>query len=535
MVPTLEEDPEPVTDSEREKTEDEPTDGDVSSTVQTPSGSVSSRNGKVAVAARDDGNEDTVDVFDGYSYKARHSVNLDEDEDDEDRLERNGSRADGDVEELLVPLDTHVPGEASSDSESDVSIKVSAQFRPRDSIVIKVPSMDEGSETPREVDGALAELASNAAEVVAALNTPLPASPELDGELAELTSTTAELAALNTPLPASPTGSFKAELAATEPVLQRGVEEARPPIRDLVYEPSPASPAPSVRFDPITVVQSKPSRFAPFKRSYKKRREKTGVANFDEGMDLADEETDVPRGKGDDDDWDLVEAPGREETEINGPRGRGGTNLFARGVVDRYRLSVFKRPTPTRSGSRPTGIGLDSQRPPITSADSTGSPTPPEGKKRGRTPGLSLRKSKFLRAKSPIGSSPTPSVRKLLSSPANSNKGAQRPTGSLTPSSRGTNHSMTIPVEHSLKSKSSALSRESTGTPGSSGASVNDETSGTPPTLTQSASEIASGSKDGTLRGSKPLDEHNKQTKNFNKKMKVGAEKVMSLFASPKS
>ncbi len=348
MRPTLDEDPEPVTDSEREKTEDEPTDGDVSSAVQTPSGSISSQNGKVNDVAHADATEDAVDVFDGYSYKARQSVNLDDEDEDADHLECNGSGADGDVEESSVLPDADLLGEVHPDSASDVSIKASAQFQQPDPDISKVQSMDEGSKTPRETDGVLAELASTAAEVVAALNTPLPASPEVDYTLTELAPTTVEsAAALNTPLPASPTESLRPELLDAEPSSWEGAQEIKPPVRDLVYDPSPP---PSVRFD-TTTVKSKPSRFGPFKRSGKKRRQKSGVLSFDEGMDLADEETDVPRGKDDDDDWDLIEAPGREETETNGPSSRGGTSLFARGVVDRYRLSVFKKSTPTRSRS----------------------------------------------------------------------------------------------------------------------------------------------------------------------------------------
>ncbi|KAF8336558.1 uncharacterized protein EI90DRAFT_3119810 [Cantharellus anzutake] len=507
MSPTLDDDPEPVTDSELEKTEDEPLDADASSPVQTPSGSLSNRNGKVNAAAQKDANEETVDVFDGYSYKARQSVILDDDDEYEERVVRV------EVEETPALPEVDTASEVTPDDASDISIKASAQPRPpTPAVVQEEPSVELGP--PGEPDHPLAELVSAAADLEAALGTPLPASPAKSVHT-ELTS-------------------------PEEPASQETVDETKPPIRDLVYDPSPA---PSVRFEPpAAVTPSKPSRFAPFKSSRKKRREKPAVSNFDEG--LADEETDVPpRNKDeDDDDWDLVEVPGHEET--NGPSGRGrgrgrGTSLFARGVVDRYRLAVFKKSTPTRS--RVNRTPLDSERTPFTTPDPAASPTPPEVKKRGRTPGLNLRKSttKFLRAKSPIGSSPTPSassVRRLLSSPSSSTKGATAaPAGSLTPSSRGTKHSMTVPNEPSLKSKSSALSRESVGTPGSSGTSINDENSGTPPTLAQSGSDIAGGSKDGTLRGSKAPDESDKPPKIFNKKMKVGAEKVMSLFGSPKS
>jgi len=87
MSPTLDEEPDGVTDSEREKMEDERTDGDASSSVQTPGGSVSGASpGRdipstpaPAAAVGDDG----VDVFDGYSYKGRQFVLINEEDEDE--------------------------------------------------------------------------------------------------------------------------------------------------------------------------------------------------------------------------------------------------------------------------------------------------------------------------------------------------------------------------------------------------------------------------------------------------------------------
>jgi hypothetical protein len=50
---------------------------------------------------------------------------------------------------------------------------------------------------------------------------------------------------------------------------------------------------------------------------------------------------------GEDDDWDLVE--GGVMKDKNGAR---GTSLFARGVVDRYKLTVFKKPFATPATRR---------------------------------------------------------------------------------------------------------------------------------------------------------------------------------------
>jgi hypothetical protein len=65
----------------------------------------------------------------------------------------------------------------------------------------------------------------------------------------------------------------------------------------------------------------------------------------------------MPRGSTDHDDWDVVEALSNDDVADNGTRGTrkrlmAGTNLFAKGVVDRYKLQLkpqFKPPTPTRS------------------------------------------------------------------------------------------------------------------------------------------------------------------------------------------
>jgi len=58
----------------------------------------------------------------------------------------------------------------------------------------------------------------------------------------------------------------------------------------------------------------------------------------------------------DEDDWDLVEAPGGEEKYV---AAKQSTSLFARGVVDRYRLAVFRKSTPSRSRPSSARIPLD--------------------------------------------------------------------------------------------------------------------------------------------------------------------------------
>jgi hypothetical protein len=65
------------------------------------------------------------------------------------------------------------------------------------------------------------------------------------------------------------------------------------------------------------------------------RKEKSGVAALDRYASFTEDDYD------DDDDWDFI---GGLVEDKSGAR---GTSLFARGVVDRYRLAVFKKPSTT--------------------------------------------------------------------------------------------------------------------------------------------------------------------------------------------
>ena len=81
------------------------------------------------------------------------------------------------------------------------------------------------------------------------------------------------------------------------------------------------------------------------------RREKSGVPALDQDFSDANEEDDVRTEREEDDEWDFIEADGEER---NGAR---GTSLFARGVVDRYRLAVFRKgATPNRPTATQTTL-----------------------------------------------------------------------------------------------------------------------------------------------------------------------------------
>ncbi|KAF9516583.1 hypothetical protein BS47DRAFT_1340705 [Hydnum rufescens UP504] len=510
MSPTLDEEPDGVTDSEREKTEDERTDGDASS-VQTPGGSLSGVSPgrdvpSTPAAAAVGGN--TVDVFDGYSYKGRQSVLIDEE--DEDEYPRRESSDMTEIDDIEEEIDEANEGDEDipAGDGTDVTPKMPRIFlppplkpepQPQPPAKRSVPVQVQQS-TPIEDERPLSELIAATSFLENALQTPFSL-------------------ALSTPLPPSPVESVSPEI---EELKQATVATPSSGVESLAS--STASSA--------TVTPSIPSGSLPpiprpnYKGPTKARREKSGVPALDKLMTAVEEDEETSKqADPDDDDWDLVEAPGGEEKYLPSKQ---STSLFARGVVDRYRLAVFRKSTPSRS--RPS-------RTPV--PDQADSPSPSEGKRRGRTPGLNLRKStnKFLRTKSPA---PPPSISastptRSLASMTNSANGS--PAVFLTPSSRTTSSSINKKNgvhPPSLKSKSSGLSRDSVGSPGSSEASANEEP--TPvPSLSQSAVEIAGSNNprnDGTLKGSKPVsDEPDKHMKNF-KKMKVGAEKVMSLFAS---
>ena len=163
----------------------------------------------------------------------------------------------------------------------------------------------------------------------------------------------------------------------------------------------PTKPPPALRQPPGPV--SKPTA--------RPRREKSGIPTLDRFIELEDQDEvrdPAQDTRSDDDDWDSVEKDGGED--VNGPSKQGGS-LWARGVVDRYKLAVVfrKSSTPTqRSRTRPrpstTGSGSRSDAPSVGSPDGPTSPSPSDSKRRGRTAGLNIRKStrQFLRAKSPI-------------------------------------------------------------------------------------------------------------------------------------
>ncbi len=201
------------------------------------------------------------------------------------------------------------------------------------------------------------------------------------------------------------------------------------------------------------------------------------------------------------DDWDFIEADGEESYGVRGP------SLFARGVVDRYKLAVFRKgATPNRS----TG-----EAPGLSNGPSSPSPTT---KRRGRTGALAFRRPQknFLRTKSPPSTSSrsSKSPGKLLMS--------DHRTSATTSTVSSPQSMRTTLGQPSLKSKESTVS---VGSPGSSsGGSTNGDARAASDADVIETVRVPHGH----------ADENEKQHHKNNKKLKRGAEKMLSLFGSPR-
>ncbi|KAF9017976.1 kinase-like protein [Hymenopellis radicata] len=433
------------TDQENnEHTDTDRTDGDDTNT--TPSQSRSS-----SVAARPNQQtvteEDAVDVFDGYSFKGRQSILL-KDDDDDDEDESSEEETDEEEEEALalkgLASEPDTPTEASErPSSSEIDLAEPKTPEARPTILPSLPLDD-------------------------AVLTPLPESPEPTS--LDLPPEVAPEQLADKPPPVPP--------ADTKPRWSRDLaEEAR------------LAPAPKV-----------PSK-ASNRLSRPVRREKSGVPALDKYLSDAGDDG-ITEHDDEDDDWDFVEAGDGEDR--NGAR---GTTLFARGVVDRYKLAVFRKASTTM----PRTPSMSSKAP------SEVSPTSSPEQRRGRTH-LTFRRNprQFLKPKNPPPSSYSSKssiAARSLSHSASArfstmSSGSFLTTSPTTPATSGS-----TAVSHSLKSKPSAVSVGGT-------RSLSDQSDSlTTDVVTTSTSEAAKNS----------LPE-GKKTKKL-KKYKEGAEKVFSLFA----
>ncbi|KAH9948213.1 kinase-like protein [Amylocystis lapponica] len=408
-------DMEPVINDENEgeqtDTEDRQTDPDGEDSATTPSQSRSP-----SVHANED---DSVDVFDGYSFKGRHSIIMDDEvEEDEEELEEEEATS----------------GPASS----------------TDSVLPDVSSVAEISE-----------------KIVAAEDVEEPKTPE------------ARPATLPEPEPTAPASPIKErEARARKPDVT-----PRPSHEDTAPEPvvpvstvPPPVPAEEIKPQQKPIPRARPPR-------QRGRREKSGIPALDRGLPDAIDEDEVTTEREEEDDWDFVEA------EVS----------LRTGVVDRYKLAVFRKSTPRRSVPRTfSGVSMESDSPAPDIADS---PTPSDKYRRGRTPGLTFRKhpKQFLRQRSPPASSRS-SASKTLTHSASATLSASTTSsaGLLTPSQSSTSP---LPIE-------------------SSDQSINGDARHVGGDTIKGASVVS-------------MDEDRQKNKVL-KKYKEGAEKVLSIFQSPR-
>lgn len=426
------EDGEEQTDTDQDRqTDTDRTEGEDS--VTTPS---QSRSPSVHAQEAD------VDVFDGYSFKGRHSVVIDDDEnsdpDEDDECEED-EEEDASISKSPVSEDMNDQESAPGDTEQQVGT---------------------GTEGEREAEPRTPE----------ARPAVLPAEVHAE-KIKPVTE------------PAQPIDTVEPFVPAKRP----SVEIPRPSIDSQRSEISSKSGKLPIPPKSSTIPRSsKPAG---------KRREKSGIAaldkHFGEGIEELTER--------EEDEWDMVEAGVDEEQN-----GSKGTSLFARGVVDRYKLAVFRKSTSSRHRNA-SGV-------PKVSGTEMGSPSPSEKQGRGRAP-LSFRNKKnILKTPPPSSSSRTSGTGKqhtLNHSNSVGSSSMSASTGALNQSST------TNTASPSLKSKQSTMSITS---PSESDFSPNDDT--TRPAVFGRENPIRK------LVPQSSTDERKKK-----KKKLKGAEKVLSIFS----
>ncbi|KAH9070725.1 hypothetical protein EDB83DRAFT_2221807 [Lactarius deliciosus] len=451
MEPVINDENDMDTDQEREReqTDLEPTDGEDS--VATPSQSRSS-------SAHPPDN-DLVDVFDGYSFKGRHSVIIDDEEEVSEE---------GDEEEEENVTGPSIPTELNGDSEAAAA-----------TVVLRREESIPEPKTPE------------------ARPTALP--PSTPPAQQSPVSTRPELPPVDTS--AKPASFTDATPRASEDAPGPAPSVPISPLKAVASAAAAASTGPDIhRKEPKKAPVSKPHGQRS-SRQQRSRREKSGVPALDRDLSDANEEEDVRTERDDDDEWDFIEADGEER---NGAR---GTSLFARGVVDRYRLAVFRKgSTPNRT--TPSDAARLSA---AATTNGSSSPSPTAKDRRGRT-GPFGRKT-FLRAKSP----PSTSTRSSRSAGKSFTTTSERSVSATVSTVSSPQSARTTLAQPSLRSKESAVS---VGSPGSSsGASTNGEgRAASDPDIVE------------TVRAPQ-AEEHD--LKHRNKKLKRGAEKMLSLFALP--
>ena len=501
MEPVLDEFNDEATDTDQEpQTDADRTDGDDTNTTPSQSRSSSIRPLQhqplqpLQPVAPPLAEDDDVDVFDGYSFKGRHSVLIDDEEEEE------------------VSGSDEVEGESTDEEQDGRDLAVLQGLEQQQQVVVadtvEEPKLEGGevedvAEQEPKTPEARPTLALPPVEEDVVTPVAAPAvEPRVEEEIKEVPR-------MEEPLPAAPAGEEVAK--STEATLPTQVVAAAPAPSSST-ETSGRTTPPSSKMSTLVA-----SRLSANARSARPRKERSGVPALDRYLsDAVDEDTELTEAEqGEDDDWDFIEAADGEDRN-----GAKGTSLFARGVVDRYRLAVFRKSsTPNARAGQRSASGTST-------ATEMESPSPTQ--RRGRAPGLTFRKHprQFLRPKSPPPSSfSAKSARSVSQSASASNSNSNTMSGAstaalLTPSlSVG---SSTFALPHSLKSKESATSvgaqSHSSGQSGNGQSAVFVEMADT---LRTSPPQV---------NGREPKPPKSKKLKKY----KNNAEKVFSLFSSPR-
>ncbi|THU96880.1 hypothetical protein K435DRAFT_858139 [Dendrothele bispora CBS 962.96] len=526
-------------DDDAQTTDTDRTDGDADDdgANTTPSQSRSSsavrpRSSKPKDEKANGKEEEELDVFDGYSFKGRHSVLIGSDEEegeDGSEEETDEDEEEGDEEDGIGALQ-----EPAQEAQKELQHRESEQ--PNQPVPNDIAGEDDEDaaepKTPEARPVTLPPEEKKSVETTPSKDDAAKASPAVE-HLVET----------------KPRKSK--ELSGTVEEKEKQKEEKK----DSKESPAKGKPVP-----PPKVPPPPPAKTG---RTTRPRKERSGVPALDKYLsDGPDEDANTERDEFDDedDDWDFVEAVDGEDRN-----GAKGTSLFARGVVDRYRLAVFNRKAstpgkPSRASRSASGMssnyGSEVSTPPRESPTAgEDSPTGSPSQKRGRNPGLTFRKHprQFLRPKSPpssyspkssgsttarssIPSSLAASNSNTLSSMTSMSKMSTTSSGSglLVPSSSslsngGTTTSTLAGTQpHSLKSKESELSM---GGRNHSSDQSNPDASATDLPSPGEDQENLSLSQ-GQLKGA---GQQQQQKNKKLKKYKENAEKVLSLFsAAPK-
>jgi hypothetical protein len=481
MEPVIDNEPD-HTDSEKggERTDTDRTDGEDS--VRTPAQSRSP-------STHPQEEEDGPDLFDGYSFKGRHSVLIDDD--DEGGVESE-ERTDDEIDRVDDDAATQASAEVSSSAVEDEEATPEPEVaepktpEPRKTALPEETVVVEPTPTEPVVTKAAEDEAEEIVEKVV---------PEMPPTVVEVPPT---------PKP-EPVTEKEADILTVPRTPERKTVEIAPVPTEIPQPPVVSKLAPPARIPP------------------RNRREKSGIPALDKYLsDGGDDGDNTERDE--DDDWDFIEAPGAGFEDRNGPK---GTSLFARGVVDRYRLAVFRKASTPGKNNTPRNVSGMSTSSDANDVGVAGTPSPSEKQRRGRNPPLSFRRNPktFLRARSPAPpssySSRTNGTSKTLTHSMSASSASM-----ITPSA-SMNSSTVGP---SLKSKESTTS---VGSPSSDDQSLNgDAINGL-----QAPIDVAANGHTTPEASKRPsrvslVDEKTK-TKKL-KKYKEGAEKMLSLFASPR-